>query len=146
MHSWRLISLAFLGLSLLYSFNSVADSIPSTKTTYIISKLTPESFTKLSIDQQQDIAAQWHLSAEDYSHYLYLMNQTVNNVYYKDKNLDPTWILGFNAKDAKEREKFVMLAIQNERLRVAKELAFQQDFDRLQREMYPDLAPILWKP
>lgn len=120
--------------------------LADTKIEYTISTITPVIYTKLTSDEQKIIASEWHLSVDDYTYYLYLMSDTVNSVYYKDKNLDPSWILGFNAKDEKERQKYVAIAIQNERLRVAKELAFQQEFDHLQRQLYPDLAPVLWNP
>jgi hypothetical protein len=111
-----------------------------------ISEITPDVFTQLDIDEQKQIASLWHLSLEDYGHYLYLMNNTVNGIYYKDRNLDPSWILGFNAKTDSERERFVLIAIQNERLRIAKELLFQQQFTALQKKYYPSLAPIRWNP
>lgn len=111
-----------------------------------ISEITPDVFTQLDIDEQKQIASLWHLSLEDYDHYLYLMNNTVNGIYYKDRNLDPSWILGFNAKTESERERFVLIAIQNERLRIAKELLFQQQFIALQKKYYPSLAPIRWNP
>lgn len=112
------------------------------KNDYIVSELTTTTYDHLTPEQQKTVAESWHLSVADYTHYLELMQNTPNGFYYKDKNLDPSWILGFNATTDPERDKYVVIAIQNERLRVAKELAFQHAFDRLQRELYPDLKPI----
>jgi hypothetical protein len=128
--------------------NAAATSITtitqqSVKNNYTLSELTPTIFSQLNIEQQKNIAEQWHLSIEDYTHYLSLMSNTPNGIYYKNRNLDPSWILGFNARDEKEREKYVVVAIQNERARIEKELAFQRDFTRLQQQLYPDLQPIL---
>ena len=118
--------------------------IVSVPDTYIISQISPTSYSQLTTDQQKTIADMWHLSVTDYAHYLSLMTNSVNGVYYKDRNLDPNWILGFNAKDEKERQKYVVIAIQNERERLEKELAFQRDFTQLQKNLFPDQAPILW--
>jgi hypothetical protein len=116
----------------------------SVKDDYTLSEITPAIFSKLNDDQKKNIADQWHLSVEDYTHYLQLMNNTPNGVYYKDRNLDPSWILGFNAKDEQERQKYVVIAIQNERARIEKELAFQRDFTQLQRQLYPNQNPVNW--
>lgn len=121
-------------------------ALPTTKDQYTLSELTPSIYTNLNTDQQKTIADQWHLSIDDYSHYLSLMSNTPNAFYYKDKNLDPSWILGFNAKDEQERQKYVIIAIQNERDRIEKELAFQRDFTQLQQQLYPSQKPVNWVP
>jgi integrating conjugative element protein (TIGR03759 family) len=111
-----------------------------------MSQLTPTVYSQLTTDQQKTVADMWHLSVSDYTRYLSLMSNSVNAIYYKDRNLDPSWILGFNAKDETERQKYVVIAIQNERERIEKELAFQRDFTQLQKNLFPDQAPIVWKP
>ncbi len=125
---------------------AVPQVIPETKVMFTLSELTPVNYSQLTTDQQKTVATQWKLSVNDYSKYLWLMNNTPAGIYYKDRNLDPSWILGFNAKDDQERQKFVAIAIQNERERLSKELAFQQEFTRMQEQLYPDLAPVLWRP
>jgi len=70
------------------------------------------------------------------------MENSPTGVYYQDEHLDPSWILGFNAKDDTERKKFALIAIQNERARITQELAFQQVFYQLQRSLYPNQKPI----
>jgi len=144
----RLIAIFFLlliGIQGISAEDISSKPVDEVKDKYILSELTPVSYTKLTIDQKNSIAQMWNLSTTDYEHYLWLMNNAPSSIYYKSKNLDPSWILGFNAKDEPERLKYVAIAIKNERVRVANELAFQHDFDLLQRQMYPDLAPILWQ-
>jgi len=102
-------------------------------------------YQQLPIEQQQALASVWNLNPKDYSHYLWLMQNTPNGWYYADKHLDPSWILGFNAKDDAERKKFATIAIQNERARIEKELAFQKLFSSLQKELYPNEYPVSYQ-
>jgi len=122
--------------------DNTATGIEQSTTQYYFSTITLIDYEQLSIAQQQTIADQWHLTTIDYQRYLTLMQNTPNGVYYQDKHLDPSVILGFNASNDEERKKFVLIAIQNEQARVAKELAFQKLFYQLQRTLYPQQKPI----
>lgn len=117
-------------------------NIVATHTEYLPTQITQSTFDKLSPEQQQAVASMWNLSVSDYSHYLWLMSYTSNSIYYADKNLDPTWILGMNASSEQELQKYVIIALKNERTRVQKELAFQREFTRLAKELYPNEKPI----
>lgn len=99
-------------------------------------------YDKLPQAEQDLLAHVWGVSRKEYSHYLWLMKNTENGIYYADKNLDPTWILAINATSSTERRKYTIQAIKNERTRLAKLLAFQQEFNRLQYELYPNETPI----
>jgi hypothetical protein len=147
-----MVAIALLSASIACN-NALADAAPTVETpsithtspindTYLNSIIDPSQFEQLPNTQQQTLAAQWHLSVADYDHYLWLMSNTPAGIYYKDKDLDPSWILGFNAKDEKERQKYVLIAIQNERIRVENELTFQNEFYALQKSLYPSEKPI----
>lgn len=118
------------------------NNIVATHTEYLPTQITQSVFDKLSSKQQQAVASMWNLSISDYSHYLWLMNNTPNSIYYTDKKLDPAWILGMNASSEQELQKYVVIALKNERARVQKELAFQREFTRLAKELYPNEKPI----
>ena len=125
-----------------YVLASVPSHTTFVKDSYSQSQLTPSDYDHLPVEQQKTLAEIWSLTPTDYSRYLSLMQNTPNGLYYQDKNLDPSWILGFNAKDETELNKFVTIAIKNERLRISRELAFQKAFDEIQRKLYPDEKPI----
>ncbi len=116
--------------------------IQTSNSAWLPSIMQTAHYQQLPIEQQQALAAIWHLEAKDYHHYLWLMQNTPNGWYYADKHLDPSWVLGFNAKDDEERKKFAAVAIQNERARIENELAFQKIFSSLQKELYPKEFPV----
>ena len=105
-------------------------------------EMTSTTFDKLPIEQQKILASSWSLEADDFSRYLWIIQNTPNGLYYADKHLDPSWILGFNAKDDDERKKFAIIAIKNERARIEGELAFQRIFTETQQKLYPNELPI----
>lgn len=117
-------------------------AIAKTSIQYLTSPISQTDYQKLTPDQQQAIAGMWNLTTADYDHYLGLMNNTVNGIYYQGKHLDPSTILGFNATTDEDRKKYALIAIKNEQARVAKELAFQNTFYQLQRELFPHQKPI----
>jgi integrating conjugative element protein (TIGR03759 family) len=145
----RVKQLLVMGLALCGFYNGIAladnisTGIVQSTTQYNFSTITLTDYEKLTTAQQQTIADQWHLTASDYQNYLALMQSTPNGVYYQDKHLDPSVILGFNASNDEERKKYVLIAIQNEQARVAKELAFQKLFYQLQRTLYSHQKPIV---
>ena len=134
--------LILLGHSFSYAQIPVATPIQTTTSEIQPLSITMSQFDQLSMDQQKNIAAMWHLDMKDYRQYLWLMQNTPNGLYYKDRNLDPSWILGFNSKNDDDFKRYVTVAIQNERARIEKELAFQRAFTRIQQEMYPNDLPI----
>src|SRR5687767_5654692 len=97
-----------------YQVTAFADTaskpIQSLPTEYVSSTLTLVSYQKLNLSQQLTMATMWHLSISDYTHYLWLMENTPNRIYYQDRHLDPTVILGFNATSDSERKKYALLA------------------------------------
>jgi hypothetical protein len=108
----------------------------------ILIEMTHATFETLSSTEQQTVASLWGLTTSDYTHYLQLMENSPEGFYYRDQHLDPSWILGINAKNEEERRKYVTLAILHERERLAKLIVFQQMFDRLQHELFPSDKPI----
>lgn len=141
-----LISVLFTSVVLIHDAHAdvATTSVTIVKDQYTLSTLTPSIYSMLAPAQQKVIAGEWRLTANDYAHYLWLMTNTPNALYYKGRNLDPSWILGFNAKDEQERQKYVVIAIQNERNRIEKELAFQRDFTQLQQQLFPNQKPVNW--
>jgi hypothetical protein len=109
---------------------------------YRLTEINSSRFVELSQTEQKNVAFVWGLSANEYAHYLQLMENSPNGLHYRDQHLDPSWILGMNAKTEEERRKYVTLAVLHERERMAKLLVFQQAFDRVQRELFPDNKPI----
>lgn len=136
------ISLISAGISRLAIADIVGTETQMIPDQYTKQRMSPDQYEKLNLEKQKSLAAMWGLSIEDYDHYLALMQNTVNGAYYKNANLDPSWILGFNANNDQDREKYAIIAIRNERVRVARELAFQKAFQQLQFELYPNEKPI----
>lgn len=124
------------------SNNNNQSNIVATHNEYLATQITQSIFEKLSSEQQQAISSMWGLSVTDYSHYLWLMSNTTNGIYYADKNLDPNWVLGMNATSEQEQQKYAVIAIKNERARIQKELTFQREFTRLAKELFPNEKPI----
>lgn len=100
------------------------------------------AYTKLPEAQQDVIAKTWGLTPAEYSRYLYLMQQTDNGLFYGKQQLDPCWILAMNSKDTAEQRKLTVLAVQRERARLDKLLAFEKLFQQVQNELYPNQLPI----
>jgi integrating conjugative element protein (TIGR03759 family) len=121
---------------------SFADAAPSASPVIQSMVISISEYQKLNVDKQKEIASIWSLNIKDYKYYLWLMEHSANGWHYADKHLDPCWILGFNAKNDEERQKFVDIAIKNERIRLEGELAFQRAFSKRFKELYPDEFPI----
>ena len=109
---------------------------------YSLTEITLSTFETLSSTEQQTVASLWGLTTSDYAHYLQLMENSPEGLYYREQHLDPSWILGMNAKNEEERRKYVTLAILHERERITKLLLFQRTFDQLQHELFPNDKPI----
>ncbi len=119
-----------------------ASPIHAVKDHYLPSEITEDSYEKLSTDKQKEMSAIWNLSITEYQHYLWLMEHTQNGEYYRHLHLDPNWVLGINAANEQERQKYAMIALKNERERINKELAFQREFSRLAQQLFPNEKPI----
>lgn len=87
--------------------------------------------------QQQ--AMLWGLSAKDYQRYRELM-QGPRGI--QSPGLDPLTTLGIEAKSQAEREKFAEIWVQQEVVRVEKELAFQRAVDAAWKRLYSSLSPV----
>lgn len=126
--------------------SSLADtamlSAPLNSSTLEWSQIQQSVYDKMPEAQQQATAKQWGLTPREYGHYLYLMQQTDNGLYYGQAHLDPSWILAINGKDETERRKFTVLAVQREKARLDKLLAFEKLFQQVQQELYSHQLPI----
>lgn len=103
-----------------------------------------QQYQQLPIEQQKTMAEIWNLEIKDYRRYLWLMQNSPSGLYYADKYLDPSWVLGFDADNDEARKKYALIAIQNERKRIEKELAFQRAFNEMQKTLYPHDLPIAY--
>lgn len=121
---------------------AMAEPIQSVNSELSLMVMTTHRYEQLPIEQQRSLAKVWSLESKDYHHYLWLMQNTPNSFYYADKHLDPSWILGFNASSDEERKKYAVIAIQNERTRIEKELVFQRVFYEVQQALHPNELPI----
>lgn len=101
---------------------------------------TQSEYTKLSKDDQNLLASIWNVTSQDYSHYLWLMQYSPSSKWYKQ--LNPAEVLGINAADDKARMHYAMIVVKNAHDRIARELAFQQAYDKAWKILYPKLKPI----
>jgi len=77
----------------------------------------------------------WGLSIEEWQRFETLM-QGQRGLWSPD--LDPILVLGIHARSDEERWRYAELAVEQERARVAGELAFQRAYDEAWRRLYPD--------
>ena len=77
----------------------------------------------------------WGLSIEEWQRFETLM-QGQRGLWSPD--LDPILVLGIHARSDEERRRYAELAVEQERARVAGELAFQRAYDEAWRRLYPD--------
>ncbi|MDX1656621.1 MAG: TIGR03759 family integrating conjugative element protein, partial [Candidatus Competibacteraceae bacterium] len=80
-------------------------------------------------------AAQWKLTESDWRRYESIMAGPRG---LWTPELDPIWVLGIHARSAVERRRFAEMAVEQERARVAGELAFQRAYDEAWDRLYPD--------
>ncbi|MCX4030189.1 TIGR03759 family integrating conjugative element protein [Endozoicomonas sp. SM1973] len=92
-----------------------------------------------TLEQKKIRATQWGLSLSEWQRYETIL-QGPKGTWYS--TLDPTHVLGLDAKSDEERRKYARLQVEVESARVSSELAFQRAFHQAQKEMYPDLLPI----
>lgn len=80
-------------------------------------------------------ARHWELSAEEWRRYESIM-EGPRGLWTPD--LDPIWVLGIHADSARERRHYAERAVEQERRRVAGELAFQHAYDAAWDRLYPN--------
>lgn len=74
------------------------------------------------------LAKVWGISNTEMQRYKILMSNK-NGTYYKNKGLSPVEILGINARDNIERNKFANLLMKHNIQRISKELAFEKAYN-----------------
>ena len=100
--------------------------------------LDPSAQAEPTIAQDANL---WGLSSSEYQKYLNEMNQEGPSSYWW-KNVDPPQVLGMNAKTEEERIKYVKIFAALDHDRVTRELAFEKDYQKVRKEMYPNEKPI----
>jgi integrating conjugative element protein (TIGR03759 family) len=95
--------------------------------------------TRLTESEVVRRADAWGLGIEEWQRYEALM-QGQRGLWSPD--LDPIMVLGIHARSDEERRRYAELAVEQERARVAGELAFQRAYDEAWRRLYPDELPI----
>ncbi|MBC8947026.1 TIGR03759 family integrating conjugative element protein [Xenorhabdus indica] len=82
---------------------------------------------------------EWGLSTEDYSRYQEIIKGPRG---IQSPGLDPITILGIEAQSDAERKRLAELWVQQEYLRVEKELRFQREVDAAWKRLYPNILPV----
>jgi integrating conjugative element protein (TIGR03759 family) len=95
--------------------------------------------TRLTETDMVRRAEAWGLSFEEWQRFETLM-QGQRGLWSPD--LDPIMVLGIHARSDDERRRYAELTVEQERARVAGELAFQRAYDEAWRRLYPDELPI----
>lgn len=95
---------------------------------------TPETAAE-ERESPPDRARHWDLSAEEWARYESIMDGPRGKW---SPDLDPIWVLGIHAETERERRYYAERAMEQERQRVADELAFQRAYDEAWDRHYPD--------
>lgn len=93
----------------------------------------------LSQSKLQNVGKEWGLSAEDYTRYQGIMKGRRG---VQSPGLDPITVLGIEASSDAERRRLAELWVQQEYLRVEKELRFQREVDAAWKRLYPSILPV----
>jgi integrating conjugative element protein (TIGR03759 family) len=89
---------------------------------------------ELTLDTRQLHEAKvWGLSEIEEKRYVQLM-QNKSSLYYKDKILSPTEILGLNARTQQERDKFAQIAAEQNEQQIAQLLAWRTSYVKAYKE------------
>ena len=83
----------------------------------------------------------WGLSTDEEKRYLNLMKNK-SSIYYQGLNMTPIDILGLNAQTDVEREHFAHLAAQQEALKVAQNLAWNNAFHEAYNKLLEDIPVV----
>jgi integrating conjugative element protein (TIGR03759 family) len=90
-----------------------------------------------SLDQAQ--AQSWKMSQSEWKEYKRLMAFGPNSAFYASKpGVTPLWIMGFNAKSEAERADFARRAFEQEQERLAKEILFDEAWNKHLRSLTPN--------
>ncbi|MBX9706091.1 MAG: TIGR03759 family integrating conjugative element protein [Gammaproteobacteria bacterium] len=131
------LSLLSLGVwSALVSMSLMADTPPITDVQQIQNAIVND----VGQAQVEANAKAWGLSVEDYQRYLWLMQNTPSQHWYKD--LDPAEVLALNAEKPSEMLEYAKIQARNMHVRVTRELAFNKLYPEAYKALYPDEKPI----
>lgn len=86
-------------------------------------------------------AKAWGLSTDDYKHYLWLMQNTPSQHWYK--HLDPAEVLALNADKPSGMRQYAEIQARNMHVKVTRELAFNKLYKEAYSELYPNEKPIM---
>ena len=101
---------------------------------------TTVSFSKSKVaTAQSNKAKSWGFSSDEWKQYESIMLGP-SGIWYK--NLNPTEVLGINAKSQSEREKYAELVVQQRHDRLERELAFERATQAAWKKLYPALKPV----
>ncbi|CCW28955.1 TIGR03759 family integrating conjugative element protein [Xenorhabdus nematophila] len=89
--------------------------------------------------KSQNVGKEWGLSTEDYSRYQEIMKGPRG---IQSPGLDPITVLGLETQSDTERKRLAELWVQQEYLRVEKELRFQREVDVAWKRLYPNTLPV----
>ncbi|MDC9607135.1 TIGR03759 family integrating conjugative element protein [Xenorhabdus griffiniae] len=87
----------------------------------------------------QNVGKDWGLSIEDYTRYQEIMKGRRG---IQSPGLDPITVLGIETQSDVERKRLAELWVQQEYLRVEKELRFQHEVDAAWKRLYPNTLPV----
>ncbi|CDL79982.1 TIGR03759 family integrating conjugative element protein [Xenorhabdus cabanillasii] len=93
----------------------------------------------LSQSKSQNVGKEWGLSSEDYIRYQEIMKGRRG---IQSPGLDPITVLGIETQNDSERKRLAELWVQQEYLRVEKELRFQREVDAAWKRLYPNTLPV----
>ncbi|EHL30520.1 TIGR03759 family integrating conjugative element protein [Legionella drancourtii] len=111
------------------------------------------SFNEEDLTSDQDInslklnsvqvheAKVWGLTEEEEKRYVFLM-QNRSAVYYKGLNLTPIDILGINARNELERDRFASLSAQTEAQKVSKNIAWNNAFHKAYNQLFANVPVV----
>lgn len=83
----------------------------------------------------------WGLTEEEEKRYVFLMNNR-SSVYYKGLNLTPIDILGINARNEGERDRFAKLSAETEAQKVTKNIAWNNAFYKAYNQLFADVPVV----
>ena len=125
-----LITVAVLAVQPLYASEAVDSQV---------NQSNGQSSGVLGVEQKKTLAKEWGLNFTEWRRYEAIL-QGPKGLWYK--KLDPTHVLGLDAKTEAERYKYARLQAEIEFKRVSAELEFQEAFRKAHAELYPELPLI----
>ncbi|PHM28339.1 TIGR03759 family integrating conjugative element protein [Xenorhabdus innexi] len=89
--------------------------------------------------KSENLGKEWGLSTEEYSRYQEIIKGPRG---IQSPGLDPITVLGLETQSDSERKRLAELWVQQEYLRVEKELRFQREVDAAWKRLYPNTLPV----